>query len=300
MAQLASLDDIFEDGTPGPMVDDGAPYSGLGLTELKELAKYIMPASDGKLDTIPKGVADRPFWQYGKGAHSSPKKCIFGSVLLSICSEEGTVINIRHLVIEGSSQWLIGRNVTTKGDILHASGDILRFPSKDGTCITLSLVTHDMHSFLEKERFYHKEYCSLHDNSMTTLLANASTHPKEMPWSQRKDVIHKVHNHVCGHSNFRDIRLLLERNGIWNDDCYKYLGHVLDSCQSCHETKLPQKARTVSLNNLSRGFNELVFVDHFVLDDLDIFHAMDAKTRYSAASVVDSYSMKDPVNAMEY
>ena len=73
----------------------------------------------------------------------------------------------------------------------------------------------------------------------------------------------KDHRHVCGHSNFRDIRTLLERNGLWRDDYYKYLSHVLESCLSCHETELPQKARTVSLNTISREFNQLVFVEHF-------------------------------------
>ena len=117
MAQLTSIEEIFEDGAPGPMVDDGAPYSGMGLKEFRVLAEYIMPTWDGKLQPIPEPIADRPFWQYGKGQHASARRPILGSVMLSITSEEGTVINIRHLRIDGSSQWLIGRNVTTKANI---------------------------------------------------------------------------------------------------------------------------------------------------------------------------------------
>ena len=155
MAQLTAMDAIFDDGAPAPMVDDGAPYSGTGLKELRVLAKYIMPTSDGTLEPIPDSIADRPFWQYGKGQYASARKPILGSVILSITSEEGTVSNIRHLIIDGSSQWLIGRNVTTKANIMHADGDCLSFPSSDGSFDTLSLTTHEMHSYLCKKRFYH-------------------------------------------------------------------------------------------------------------------------------------------------
>ena len=35
------------------------------------------------------------------------------------------MINFRHIVIEGSSERLIGRNVRTKNDIIHSSGNYL-------------------------------------------------------------------------------------------------------------------------------------------------------------------------------
>ena len=53
------------------MVDDGAPYSGVGLKELRVLANYITPTWDGTLEPILDSIAARPFWKYGKGQHTS-------------------------------------------------------------------------------------------------------------------------------------------------------------------------------------------------------------------------------------
>lgn len=35
--------------SPGPLVDDGAPYSGLGVVELRSLAPCLLPDWDGTL-----------------------------------------------------------------------------------------------------------------------------------------------------------------------------------------------------------------------------------------------------------
>ena len=45
----------------GPLLDDGAPYSGLGSTELKLIAELSLPGWDGKLQPIPESVVDRPY-----------------------------------------------------------------------------------------------------------------------------------------------------------------------------------------------------------------------------------------------
>lgn len=46
----------------GPLLDDGAPYSGLGMEELKLIQKYVWPKWNGQLDPLPKTVKDRPYW----------------------------------------------------------------------------------------------------------------------------------------------------------------------------------------------------------------------------------------------
>lgn len=102
----------------------------------------LLPKWDGALDPIPDSLASRPFWQYGVGAHASQAKPILGSILLDATSDDGVTVKIRHLVIEGSSQWIIGRNVTTHCDIIHSRGDYLQL--KSGSRI--SLCDHDLHS----------------------------------------------------------------------------------------------------------------------------------------------------------
>lgn len=98
---------VFKFTAPGPLVDDGAPYSGLGIVELRALAGELLPRWNGSLDQIPESVRSTPYWQYGSGQHASAKRKILVSVVLSTSSDQGNRIDIRHLVIEGSSQWVI-------------------------------------------------------------------------------------------------------------------------------------------------------------------------------------------------
>lgn len=140
----------------GPVVDDGAPYSGMGLDEFRQLQSTIMPTWDDVLDPLPAVVADRPFWQYGKGKHASKPRKILESLFLTILSDQGTPVSIRHLLIEGSSQWVIGRNVTANANIIHLNGNFLQLPAnKSGFVNTPQLTDHDFHSFLPRDRFYH-------------------------------------------------------------------------------------------------------------------------------------------------
>ena len=53
-------------------------------------------------------------------------------------------VRIRRIVIEGSSQWLIGRNTTIQCDITHTNGNHLKFSNQ--TKIPLQNV--DMHSYV--------------------------------------------------------------------------------------------------------------------------------------------------------
>lgn len=110
MANLGS--ELTRTLTVGPQVDNAAPYSGLGLTELRVMRSAILPHWDGNLAPLPLSIQPTPFWQYGSGNHASAPRKIIASVTLSAVSDEGNPVEIRHLVIDGSSQWFIGRNVT--------------------------------------------------------------------------------------------------------------------------------------------------------------------------------------------
>lgn len=55
----------------GLLLDDGAPYSGIGLGEFLLVQKMVCPKWKGKFDGLPETVRHRPFWQYGVSSHSS-------------------------------------------------------------------------------------------------------------------------------------------------------------------------------------------------------------------------------------
>lgn len=117
---------------------------------------FLVPDWSGTFDPLPDTVIDRPCWQYGTGAHSSGVRKIVGSVFFSATSDQGYPIKIKHLIIEGSSQWVIGRNVTKYCDIIRIGGNALKLPvENDGSGATfISLVDHDLHCYIPHEVFH--------------------------------------------------------------------------------------------------------------------------------------------------
>lgn len=57
--------------------------------------------------------------------------------------------------------------------------------------------------------------------------------------------------------------------------------------------------RKVSLHSLSLSFHELVCVDHFWLEEMCVFHAMDSVSRYSSGISVPDTSMTHAIVAFE-
>ena len=88
----------------GPLLDDGAPYSGIGISELKFLFPFLRNKWNGKFNPLPDSISDCTHWQYGTGTHSSDSRRMLGSVMLSASMADGALVNINHIVIEGSSQ----------------------------------------------------------------------------------------------------------------------------------------------------------------------------------------------------
>lgn len=166
-----SIDGLMQHSL-GPLVDDGAPWSGLGMEEFLRLQSTIMLTWDGTLDELPDLIRSRPYWQYGNGQHASQKRRILGPAVLTTQSDQGIQINIRHLIIEGSSQWIIGRNVTQYADIIHVNGNYLRFSNtKSNEPVTLQLLNHDMHSYLPSDMFYHSDYHRMQSMNATVYLS---------------------------------------------------------------------------------------------------------------------------------
>jgi len=300
MCHITNHQELFdiEDNFVGPLLDDGAPYSGIGMSELQVLAHIVLPDWNNKLDPLPSTIASRPYWQYGTGEHSSDARKILGSVMLQACDDYGDKINIRHLVIDGSSQWVIGRNVTKHCDIQHIGGQFLNFPNGS----KISLIERDMHSYIKYENFSTANSSKMTLKARTGLCisffcatAKFPAKASQKPWKEVKKIIDKVHKHVCGHASFSDIRTLLKRNELWNQEIEKYVVQVIDVCTNCSHTSQPSANRKVSLSSLSRSFNELVCIDHVHLNEMRVIHMMDATTRYSVGAVVPDTSMKNAI-----
>lgn len=134
------------------MVDDGAPYSAIGQLELSEISKKLILAAS-HLDRLPSSLRIFSYWQYGTGSHASPRRIMLGCVQLSIRTNSGNLITIRHLVIEGSSQWVIGQNVTRRSNIIHIGKTVIEIPYLK-PAEEISMVDLDDHSYILSSRFF--------------------------------------------------------------------------------------------------------------------------------------------------
>lgn len=86
----------------GPMIDGGAPYSTISVTECFVLRSSLgLPRFD-KYDAIPTSFAQYKIRKYGNDSHSSEKCPILGSVYRTCRSDSDRQVAIRHLVIAGS------------------------------------------------------------------------------------------------------------------------------------------------------------------------------------------------------
>lgn len=57
--------------------------------------------------------------------------------------------------------------------------------------------------------------------------------------------------------------------------------------------------RAVTLNNFSKGFNQLVLFDFFFSEDLQLFYCVDALMGYSLVVIVYSLPLPDTISAFE-
>ena len=281
----------------GPLLDDGAPYSGIGEQEFHILRSKLQTNFNGTFDELPIEIAHRPYWQYGNGNHASKSKRIIGSILIDVTSDQGNIVRIRHLVIEGSSQWVVGRNITKHCNIQRIAGNLLELPTKDesGIQMTISLVDHDLHCYLPLSAFGIASHSAQAYCAVVSFAAKAS----DRPWSEIKAIVDKVHKHVCGHASLRDMQILLERNDMWSTEVKAYLHQTVEVCHQCKVTDEPKDMRKVSLRDLSSSFNDRVCLDHVFLDDYVVLHFMDSSTRLSQGAIVTTKTVREAIDHFE-
>lgn len=170
-----------------------------------------------------------------------------GSVVLYLVTDSSSLIAVRHIVIEGSSQWILGRNITRRCNIIHLDRHVLQLPCSKSEYI--SLIDFNRHSHVSLDRF-------IPQNTLSQVVSSYVSNPTEpitapdktsniitdvnrfpissehtkhslSSWDSVKKLVDSVNRHVCGHSTFTDMRTLLLRNGLWNDGVQHYLSRVV-------------------------------------------------------------------------
>lgn len=194
-----------------------------------------MQKSDTKhqyeLERKPAAVARYDCFQYGKGGPCSAPRKIIGSIIVPLVSYEGQTVQIRYVVVKGSSQWVIGPSITRICDIIHSSGNKLVLPSStEMEPDFLPLVEYERHTYLPLSALP-----SLPDlyECFSSLSATVGIQDISTSCEDTVNIGKKVHEHTCGHHSYGDIETLLERNNIWSIKVGKYSSQIIERCPHC-------------------------------------------------------------------
>lgn len=180
-------------------------------------------------------VSDRPFGQYGRDGHARYVRAILGSVVLEALVPDATIAEITHMVLEGSSKWVIGRNETKHGDVGNINIPFMFFQSSsDGEQHVNNNVEHDMLLYQPIQLFCSTGVTDLDRESPLSEISGAVVKKPSadvttaLPWVKLRPITDRVQSHVCGHADFGDIRILLDRNQLWSNDARRYPSGIVD------------------------------------------------------------------------
>ena len=143
------------------------------------------------------------------------------------------------------------------------------FPKVNGRQDSLKMIDNETHSFLSLSSFTNSmNKQSINSNKVAALVSHSASSnlQLERPISELSRIVKRVHQHVCGHATYGDMKTLLIRNSIWNDEVQRLLADTVEKCENCIAASPPPTNRPVSITGINRQFNDLVCIDHFYLD----------------------------------
>ena len=182
--------------------------------------------------------------------------------MLTATSDKNNAVQITHLVLDGSSQWIIGRNITSRSTIEQYDQTAPVFVA-NGERDSIAIIDDSFLSYIALDRF------TVTRNQGSALLCLSAVTLDTTRWSDVKKIIGKVHKHVCGHASFTDYKILL---GHRNNSVSSYLSKVVNDCTACRSTAVPKPNCEVSISSLSKEFNESLCIDHLYLDGIRLTH----------------------------
>lgn len=159
-----------------------------------------------------------------------------------------TTTSIRHLVLDGPSQWIAGQNVTLHCSTTQMGARYLEIPEAQNTTARLLLAALAKPVYLDRLLFLD----SSNGPSSSKLAAHAAE-STSLDWAAGSRIIDKVHSHICSKSLLSDFRTLLLQNKLWCLDASQYLSNCLTSCHACRATSKPKQSQKVPSSFLIVG-----------------------------------------------
>lgn len=85
--------------------------------------------------------------------------------MISLLSEQVTMVNIRQLILEVSSKWVIDRNVTRKSIINHVDDSCIKFKADSYRSMeTITMIGSRYHCYIEYSKLFNAKIPSTNDS----------------------------------------------------------------------------------------------------------------------------------------
>lgn len=213
------VDGALDEDLLMPLVEDAAPYRGTGFHESVKMQDVIMHVWSGTLEPLTRIIRDQSCSQYTRGSHASKARRTLSFVAKKMLSNKGPPVRIRHLIIGGSSIWVIGSSVKAGANVSHEDGNYLgfRLPESEERDI-LPLTEFGTNSYVLRYQFNNVGFTFVED----AITASLCIPPVNLVWNETIKIIDIDLEHVRGHAAYDDIRTLLQRNNFWNSECAPY------------------------------------------------------------------------------
>lgn len=179
-----------------------------------------------KILPIEKSLNGHPRWEYIIGDHFSPSRNILGSLIIAFKSDKSFLEAITHLVLEVSSERVICRSLTGKANLEHVDKNAISILGKNQKDY-ISLVNDKFLSYVPFERF-----CNPSKNISLIFCLNGNV-IKYISWSNSKEIFDEVHNNVCGHASYTNLKISFQRNGFWNIEVEANLQDFMKNFHAC-------------------------------------------------------------------
>lgn len=111
---------------------------------------------------------------------------------------------------------------------------------------------------------------------------------KAPSWFTAQRLVGKVHEHICGHHTYGDLKTLFINTILRTPQIQHYSAAVVCDCISCRwSSTLPAK-HCVFLPTLNLQFSKIVCLDHYKLESVTPLKSMYSTTRLSSAAAVEA------------
>lgn len=128
----------------------------------------------------------------------------------------------------GSSGWGLGRNQTRKCNIVHLGSSTLVLPIID----QLSQIDAEHQRYLLMNCFI-KPFIKSSSLSCLGPVPPAGVSKRTDNWAKLPCVIDPVHNHICSHATYCDMRTFLMINVLWNHHTLQCAVSTFTECIIC-------------------------------------------------------------------